>query len=434
MKPIPPPRQSAQRGAALVIGLVLLAVASMVTITSLNTGMMQERMAANQDNHARSFMAAEAGGARLVEFVSNGWPTADRFPSEALTRVVLNDPSITYTITRHANPPPPWTTSPLAFEVVGHARTPDGSTPDGSTVLAQTRLLVELERIQSGVTTPPQAPPPSGTPPAPSPLNAPAAASCFGGPCIIRAGSGGGSNLGFGTVSGFNHPIPRLDCSGGNCRTRPEGADQTMPAVPAVFLTHEAGSDVVVQGGGGGRPPFQGLDRAGTGIIRTNNINAAHFPSHYPNKPDGTSTVPTLASVIGPPTEPPTTRLEGGGTSLTGLDGSRAEVGIWVIDGRSATMVGNSMFVGLVVIRNCGTLSVQGNPNIYGAVIVDATGCGQNYRPIAGSGTPAIRYSRIALQRAHDLVVPPPSTTPPPGAEPGPGPGFSVVRWMEIIQ
>ena len=269
-------------------------------------------------------------------------------------------------------------------------------------------------------------PPPGG---GASPLNAPAAASCFGGPCIIRAGSGGGSNLGFGTVSGFNHPIPRLDCSGGNCRTRPEGADQTMPAVPAVFLTHEAGSDVVVQGGGGGRPPFQGLDRAGTGITKTNNINAAHFPSHYTNRPSGPLPVPTLASVIGPPTEPPTTSLEGGGTSLTGLDGSRAEVGIWVIDGRSATMVGNSMFVGLVVIRNCGSLSVQGNPNIYGAVIVDATGCGPNYNPIAGSGTPAIRYSREALQRAHDVGAPPP---PPPAA--GAGAEFKVVRWMEIIQ
>jgi len=414
MKPIPPPRQSAQRGAALVIGLVLLAVASMVTITSLNTGMMQERMAANQDNHARSFMAAEAGGARLVEFVSNGWPTADRFPPEALTRVVLNDPSITYTITRHANPPPPWTTSPLAFEVVGHART-----PDGSTVLAQTRFLIEL--VQDPPPPPPPPPPGGGA----SPLNAPAAASCFGGPCIIRAGSGGGSNLGFGTVSGFNHPIPLLVCSGGNCRTRPEG----MPAVPAVFLTHEDGSDVVVQGGGGGgADAFQGLSRDGTGITKTNNIYAAHFPSHYTDRPSGPLPVPTLASVIGPPTEPPTTRLEGGGTSLTGLDGSRAEVGIWVIDGRSATMVGNSMFVGLVVIRNCGTLSVQGNPNIYGAVIVDATGCGQNYRPIAGSGTPAIRYSRIALQRAHDLVAP----LPPPRA--GTGTGFNVVRWMEIIQ
>ena len=56
--------KKSQRGAALAIGLILLAVASLVTMTSMNTGVMQERMTANQDNNARSFMAAEAGGVR----------------------------------------------------------------------------------------------------------------------------------------------------------------------------------------------------------------------------------------------------------------------------------------------------------------------------------------------------------------------------------
>ncbi|MBA4253170.1 MAG: hypothetical protein C0441_04410, partial [Comamonadaceae bacterium] len=89
--------RSTQRGAALAIGLVLLAVASMVTITSLNTGVMQERMAASQDNHARSFMAAEAGGARLVAWVNaNGWPTTIPAPFTGVTRVVSTDPSITF--------------------------------------------------------------------------------------------------------------------------------------------------------------------------------------------------------------------------------------------------------------------------------------------------------------------------------------------------
>jgi len=408
--------RSTQRGAALAIGLVLLAVASMVTITSLNTGVMQERMAASQDNHARSFMAAEAGGARLVAWVNaNGWPTTIPAPFTGVTRVVSTDPSITFRMTSSA-----WTASPLVVEVEGHART-----PDGNTVLAQTRLRIELERTPGGGSTPP--------PTAAPRVNAPAAISCFGGPCGITAGAGRGADEGFGTVSGFNHPIPPLNCSGGGCRMQPQGADRTMPAVPAVFLTHSVGSSVGVQGGGNFNA-FQGLNRAGTGVAIENDIDAARLPSNYPNNPDGTSTAPTWDSVFGAGTPPPQTSLESGRTTLTAIGGSNFEVGTLVVDGQDLTMQGNALFVGLIVIRNCGTLRMSGNPNVYGAVIVDArrangTACPTNYDPFGGAGTPAVRYSLAALNRAAN-PPPPPGT----GTGTGTGTGFSVLRWMEIIQ
>jgi len=94
-------------------------------------------------------------------------------------------------------------------------------------------------------------------------------------------------------------------------------------------------------------------------------------------------------------------------------------------------MEGSELFVGLIVIRNCGTLTMKGNPNIYGAVVVDATGCLPSYAPFGGSGTPAVRFSRAALERAAN----------PPGTGTGTGPGtgtttqrLNVLRWVEILE
>jgi len=423
--------RSMQRGAALAIGLVLLAVASMVTITSLNTGVMQERMAANQDNHARAFMAAEAGGVRLREWLSEPsrvWPTnvetlsAFQVMGEE-SNVRANDTTITFQLEN-----PRFQTLPdprLGVEVLGRAKAADG------TVLAQTRLWVELERRSGGGPTQPQS------------ANAPAAISCIGGPCRITAGAGGGANVGFGTVSGFSHPIPPLNCSGGGCRMQPQGADRTMPAVPSVFLTHRNDSAVGVQGGGGGgnrEPdnndttlPFQGLNPSGSGIVRGTGISVALSPP--PTIP-----LPAFESFFPGNLVPTQTVLESGRTTMAAIGGSNVEVGILVLNGQNLTMQGNALFVGLIVIRDCGTLRMGGNPNIYGAVIVDATqpnptnptgpriSCGTNYDPFDGAGTPAVRYSRDALNRAAN----PP---PPPGTGTGTGQRFvEVVRWVEIIQ
>jgi len=92
------PNHITQRGVALAIGLILLAVTSMVTVTALNTGAMQERMSANQDNQARAFMAAEAGGASLVTWIrENGWPTENN--SHPLqNNMVVSNPSTTFTL------------------------------------------------------------------------------------------------------------------------------------------------------------------------------------------------------------------------------------------------------------------------------------------------------------------------------------------------
>jgi len=382
-----------QRGAALAIGLILLAVASLVTVASLSTGVMQNRMASNQDNNARSFKAAEAGGASLVRWFSdNDWPTAARFPSMSTSRMISNDPSINYTLTR-LNPSQPWTTSPLLFEVEGRSLS-----ADGSAVLARTRLLVEIQQ---------SAPAPRTT--------APAAISCFNGPCTIIAGAGRGSDLGFGTISGFNHPVPPSGCSGSGCRMQPQGADRDMPAVPAVYLGHPSGSRLEVDGGSGFNA-FQGLNRTRDGVSRANNTNGATFPSHFP------SNAPTMDSAFGSTPPPTQSSLESGRSGFTTLGGSDEESGTLVINGGEVRIQGNALFVGLIVIRNCGRLRLSGNPNIYGAVIVDATGCPPGYQAVVGNGTPAIRFSRTALDTAHGRATDPDENT------------FRVVRWVELIE
>ena len=381
------PNQNTQRGAVLAIGLILLAVATLGTLAAMNTGIMQERMTANQDNNARSFMAAEAGAAELVAawLDESSWPTTNVAP--ALPGIVGGDASIRYAVNLHA-PSTSWTDSPLNVLIEGRALA-----ADNTTLLARTELLIQLER---------------GSPPPPGGLNPPAAISCFNGPCNLNAGAGQGANIGWGLVSGFNHPLPPRPCSGAGCRMQPEGDDRAMPAVPAVFMETENGSSI--SAGGNHTDAFQGLNRAGTGVVIGRNMDVAMRASDYPDAIDPitntpvidpitntpVSTAPTWESVFGMTNgvvNEPVTDLESGRTSFTDIAGSDEEFGTLVVDGANLTMQGNSLIVGFIVIRNCGTISLGGNPNVYGAIIIDAQGCPANYNPFGSAGTPAVRFN-----------------------------------------
>lgn len=67
-------RRAPQRGAALIIGLILITVASLLAITSMRGSRMQEMMTSNQNNKLISQMAAEAGASRFVDEAVNGDP------------------------------------------------------------------------------------------------------------------------------------------------------------------------------------------------------------------------------------------------------------------------------------------------------------------------------------------------------------------------
>ncbi|KEF29702.1 MAG: PilX protein [Gammaproteobacteria bacterium] len=52
--------QSKQRGAALIISLIVLLVLTLIGVAGMNTSVMQERMAVNAQNSNRTFQAAES--------------------------------------------------------------------------------------------------------------------------------------------------------------------------------------------------------------------------------------------------------------------------------------------------------------------------------------------------------------------------------------
>lgn len=54
-----------QRGAALIISLVILLVITVIGLTSMKTSILQERMSANAQNARQAFFAAEAAGQDL---------------------------------------------------------------------------------------------------------------------------------------------------------------------------------------------------------------------------------------------------------------------------------------------------------------------------------------------------------------------------------
>lgn len=61
-----------QRGAALIVGLILLLVGSIVALASMRGSTLQEGMTANLNNKAISFMAAEAGATAFWQWLSTG--------------------------------------------------------------------------------------------------------------------------------------------------------------------------------------------------------------------------------------------------------------------------------------------------------------------------------------------------------------------------
>jgi hypothetical protein len=72
------PRRQGERGAALIIALILISVASLIAVSSMRGSRTQEMMTSNQNNKLISHMAAEAGASRFLSWVStsaetDGW-------------------------------------------------------------------------------------------------------------------------------------------------------------------------------------------------------------------------------------------------------------------------------------------------------------------------------------------------------------------------
>ena len=70
MKPLPAPARfsplTRQRGATLVVGMILMVLLTLLGLTAMGTSLLEERMAANARDRIRAFQAAEAA-LRLCE-------------------------------------------------------------------------------------------------------------------------------------------------------------------------------------------------------------------------------------------------------------------------------------------------------------------------------------------------------------------------------
>lgn len=380
------PTRLSQNGAALVVGLILLVVATIVTITSMRGGVVQERMTSNQNNKAISLMSAEAGASQFLELLS------DRLGTDAWNQTELEgwleDDELDTIITPIGDGQ--YFFENVVFNSTGVSLVSVGQAVSNGNTLSETRILVGFDASGGGG----------------SGFDAPATISCIGGPCEISAGAGQGSDEGFGTISGFDHPAYDPDCgSSAECRRlKPVNSDDPdlLAVVPAIYLSDPLGS-TVTKSGGGTHEPYHGLSPSGLNTSGQDEGNGVAWgPNDFPDDSEGNSTAPTMESLFGP--DDPVHDVSS--------DGSQ---GLFVIDGQDIDLSGNEIFVGLIVVRNCGTFTMSGNPNVYGAIVIDASGCPDQryedaycsklkknelckYDPFAGNGTPAVRYSTEALR------------------------------------
>ncbi len=134
-----------QHGAALIIGLLLVAVASLGAITSMRGTLLQDRMVSNQQNTIISQMAAEAGAGRFLDWVSD--PLRHDDPATAWSRdrsAIPNGPTtnpIQFPPFGHFfilnNQGPDWNQNPVPVTIIGIARS-------GNEILAESAIDLRI--------------------------------------------------------------------------------------------------------------------------------------------------------------------------------------------------------------------------------------------------------------------------------------------------
>ena len=102
-----PRRPSAQRGAVLIVSLILLAVLTLLGLSTMSTTSLEEKMAANTQESTRAFQIAETGLARA--FGTKTLSEVSPLPEETIK---LSDSQwkvgeVTYAIRRNGEYLPP---------------------------------------------------------------------------------------------------------------------------------------------------------------------------------------------------------------------------------------------------------------------------------------------------------------------------------------
>lgn len=395
-----------EKGAVLVVGLVILAVLMMGALAMMQTSIEDERIVANQRMQLQAFMTAEAGLRAAETALNEKWDkdTCKANPDNAVLRVngknfnqerfqgggVPAQSKARYTVKMHGCASSPVLTSISEIPSTG----------------ARAELSAEYS---------PPAPPGIG------PADPPAAISCFGGSCIL--GIKGGGHEG---ISGKEHGLPPEGCTGNACRVGYNGG----VIMPAVYMNQ--GGNISVSGGG--KSQFCGSvpGRPGSPMCvssKNDPGSTVWSDGDYPDNADGTSSKPDGSVFFG---EDSVVHQAGKASDSWGsfsdprfvvLDSNDATPqpdmnslknktvgGVMVIDGVNVTNTGTGAFSGLVIIKNCGSFSPGGAYSVYGAIIVDASKCNKDgektYQPFGSNGTPSVKYSLEAINDGLDSLPP----------------------------
>lgn len=84
-----------QRGAALVVGLMLLVVITVLAVSGMNTATTELAMARNDQTYENAFQAAETG---LEEALTQGTFAATATPTTPVTKTISSNESVEYSL------------------------------------------------------------------------------------------------------------------------------------------------------------------------------------------------------------------------------------------------------------------------------------------------------------------------------------------------
>lgn len=429
-----------QSGAVLVVGLVLLLVATILGVAALSSSITEERIAGNQRQIALAFMGAETGIARAVEwFETETGGTAnhdnmDYWDEEG--NIYENAIDSEFPLT--SQPADPDDMVDWTLELVEHPINPKDFVilrSTGAVKRTPTTRTVEVlyARVGGGL-----------EPPDPE-----AAYQCFNEYCSTSTGSNSNSAVYYdgrpwwppSTEEGGEH----YPCSGSSC----DGVrDVDAAGVPGIFLPDVDDASAISTGNQGGddRPDQIQGDPASTRLNEKPATDRDTWNSYAdmlletslprPHVIDASEVTEIPADTLGAPGE-------GNGTVLhiQGPDDSRAAyeeiriagnthgAGIIVVDGNVdlSSAVGTSTFEGLIILREGAKLTGgKGTFNVFGSVIsLDGQYLEEDAENVTLltdadlSGNFTLKYSRLG-----DINL--------RGMGPG-GPVFGVQSWAEVV-
>lgn len=334
-----------QSGAALIVGLILMLVASIVAMSSMRGSTLQERMTANLNNEATAFMAAEAGATAAFTLLEAGLWQVGSLSDQGVT-----DDGGTYAYTIEFG----FGGDPNVARVLARGeRTGTGARAELEALYSRSYSFAETITTSESV--------PSDAPQELQISGAGIAAfSCFGPQCVTKL-------QGSPTINGYDHPVPvNFFCTGAGCKTSP---DMSKPGTKGVYMPDGGSLNSKKADAVKGSPPSKlSRDTDFGNDADSEKYHYAEFWSNFVNTllgriPASEYSGSVSTGDLGTRHAPKATVLKQGAK----VNGNVAGAGVLIVEA-GATFNGTMHFEGLVILMpgaNFGT----GNASFYGAVV-----------------------------------------------------------------